>query len=210
MQQQKTSHWLIAFRVIFTAALLACILFIFRNSMQTGEVSSARSQAVTTLVNGFLGKFGLGPLSEHIIRKLAHFSEYALLGVLIGLAYRLQLMLCLRVYTRHFVRHISWPLLVGMSTALMDETIQISIPNRTSSVTDVWIDMAGAIAGLFVALIILLILRATMAFYQVKRENKALRAEQEALRQREHERLARRAAHRAAQGEDNNEEEDEA
>ena len=35
-------------------------------------------------------------------------------------------------------------------------------------------------------------------------------AEQEALRQREHERLARRAAHRAAQGEDNNEEEDEA
>ena len=78
MQQQKTSHWLIAFRVIFTAALLACILFIFRNSMQTGEVSSARSQAVTTLVNGFLGKFGLGPLSEHIIRKLAHFSEFML------------------------------------------------------------------------------------------------------------------------------------
>ena len=161
-----------------------------------------RSQAVTTLVNGFLGKFGLGPLSEHIIRKLAHFSEFMLEGFL--------LMLCLRVYTRHFVRHISWPLLAGMSTALMDETIQISIPNRTSSVTDVWIDMAGAIAGLFVALIILLILRATTAFYQVKRENKALRAEQEALRQREHERLARRAAHRAAQGEDNNEEEDEA
>ena len=202
MQQQKTSHWLIAFRVIFTAALLACILFIFRNSMQTGEASSARSQAVTTLVNGFLGKFGLGPVSEHIIRKLAHFSEFMLEGFL--------LMLCLRVYTRHFVRHISWPLLAGMSTALMDETIQISIPNRTSSVTDVWIDMAGAIAGLFAALIILLILRATTAFYQVKRENKALRAEQEALRQREHERLARRAAHRAAQGEDNNEEEDEA
>ena len=120
MQQQKTSHWLIAFRVIFTAALLACILFIFRNSMQTGEVSSARSQAVTTLVNGFLGKFGLGPLSEHIIRKLAHFSEFMLEGFL--------LMLCLRVYTRHFVRHISWPLLAGMSTALMDETIQISHP----------------------------------------------------------------------------------
>ena len=147
MQQQKTSPWLIAFRVIFTAALLACILFIFRNSMQTGEVSSARSQAVTTLVNGFLGKFGLGPLSEHIIRKLAHFSEFMLEGFL--------LMLCLRVYTQHFVRHISWPLLAGMSTALMDETIQISIPNRTSSVTDVWIDMAGVIAGLFVALIIL-------------------------------------------------------
>ena len=120
------------------------------------------------------------------------------------------LMLCLRVYTRRFVRHVSWPLLAGMSTALMDETIQLSIPNRTSSVTDVWIDMAGVIAGLFVALIILLILRAAVAFYQVKRENKALRAEQEALRQREHERLARRAAHRAAKGEEPDEEENEA
>ena len=68
MQQQKTSPWLVAFRILFTAALLACILFIFRNSMQTGEVSSARSQAVTAMVNGFLGKLGLGPLSEHIIR----------------------------------------------------------------------------------------------------------------------------------------------
>ena len=59
-------------------------------------------------------------------------------------------------------------------------------------------------------LVILLILRAAVAFYQVKRENKALRAEQEALRQREHERLARRAAHRAAKGEEPDEEENEA
>ncbi len=202
MQHQKTSPWLIAFRVIFTIALLACILFIFRNSMQTGAISSARSQAVTAMVNSFLGKFGLGPLSEHIVRKLAHFSEFLLEGFL--------LMLCLRVYTRHFVRHVSWPLLGGMSTALMDETIQLTIPNRTSSVTDVWIDMAGVVAGLFVALIILLIVRACVAFASIKRENRALRAEQEALRQREHERLARRAAHRAAKGEDIDEEEDEA
>ncbi len=202
MRQQKTSPWLIAFRIIFTAALLACILFIFRNSMQTGEASSVRSQSVATMVNSVLGKFGLGPLSEYVIRKLAHFSEFMLEGFL--------LMLCLRVYTRHFVRHISWPLLAGMSTALMDETIQISVPNRTSSVIDVWIDMAGVITGLFAALIILLILRAVMAFYQVKRENKTLRAEREALRQREHERLARRAAQRAVQGEDYNEEVDEA
>ena len=182
MQQQKTSPWVIAFRVIFTIALLACILFIFRNSLQTGEVSSARSQTVTALVNGFLGKFGLGPLSEHLIRKLAHFSEFMLEGFL--------LMLCLRVYTKHFVRHMSWPLLAGMSTALMDETIQLTVPNRTSSVTDVWIDVSGVVAGLLVALIILLILRACMAFTEVKRENRALRAERDEYRR------AQQAAHR--------------
>lgn len=174
MQQQKISPWLIAFRVIFTIALISCILFIFHNSLQTGAVSSARSQAVTAIVNGVLGKFGIGPLTEHVIRKLAHFSEFLLEGFL--------LMLCLRVYTRHFVRHMSWPLLGGMTTALMDETIQLSIPNRTSSVVDVWIDMAGVIAGLFVALIILLILRACMAFADIKRENRALRAERDEYR----------------------------
>lgn len=193
METQKTSPWLIAFRVIFTIALCACIAYIFRNSLQTGAQSSLRSQAVMQAVNEALYKVHLDPMSEHTIRKLAHFLEFTMEGFL--------LMLCLRVYTAHFVRHMSWPLLVGMSTALMDETIQLFIPNRTSMVTDVWIDMAGVVAGLLVALIILLIVRVITAFARIKRENRALRAEREELRraqqEQEHERLARRAAHRA-------------
>ena len=163
MQQQKTSPWLIAFRVIFTAALLACILFIFRNSMQTGEVSSARSQAVTTLVNGFLGKFGLGPLSEHIIRKLAHFSEFMLEGFL--------LMLCLRVYTKHVLKHVSWPILGGLLTALTDETIQLFVPGRSSQVTDVWIDFSGVMTGLIVGLILLGLIRMCILLYKHRNED---------------------------------------
>ena len=193
MQTEKTSPWIIAFRVIFTVALCACIAFIFRNSLESGAISSARSQAVTQVVNEVLGKVGLGPMSEHIIRKLAHFLEFALEGFL--------LMLCLRVYTRHFVRHMSWPLLGGLTTALMDETIQLRIPNRSSSVVDVWIDMTGVVAGLLAALVILLIVRALTAFARIERENRALRAEREELRriqrEQEHERLAQRAAHRA-------------
>ena len=193
MQTEKTSPWIIAFRVIFTVALCACIAFIFRNSLESGAISSARSQAVTQVVNEVLGKVGLGPMSEHIIRKLAHFLEFALEGFL--------LMLCLRVYTRHFVRHMSWPLLGGLTTALMDETIQLRIPNRSSSVVDVWIDMTGVVAGLLAALVILLIVRALTAFARIEREHRALRAEREELRriqrEQEHERLAQRAAHRA-------------
>ena len=189
MEQQKTSPWLIAFRVIFTFALIACIAFIFRNSLETGAQSSVRSQELMALLNKLLGKVHLGPLSEHTIRKLAHFAEFTMEGFL--------LMLCLRVYTAHFVRHMSWPLLGGMTTALMDETIQRVIPNRTSSVTDVWIDMAGVVCGLFVALIILLIVRLVTAFYTIKKENRELRAEQARLRraqqEAEHERLARQA-----------------
>ncbi len=189
MEQQKTSPWLIAFRVIFTFALIACIAFIFRNSLETGAQSSVRSQELMALLNKLLGKLHFGSLSEHTIRKLAHFAEFTMEGFL--------LMLCLRVYTAHFVRHMSWPLLGGMTTALMDETIQRFIPNRTSAVTDVWIDMAGVVCGLFVALIILLIVRLVTAFYTIKKENRELRAEQARLRraqqEAEHERLARQA-----------------
>lgn len=189
MEQHKTSPWLIAFRVIFTFALIACIAFIFRNSLETGAQSSMRSQELMALLNELLGKVHLGPLSEHTIRKLAHFAEFTMEGFL--------LMLCLRVYTAHFVRHMSWPLLGGMTTALTDETIQRFIPNRTSAVTDVWIDMAGVVCGLFVALIILLIVRLLTAFYIIKKENRELRAEQDRLRrvqqEAEHERLARQA-----------------
>ena len=189
MEHHKTSPWLIAFRVIFTFALIACIAFIFRNSLETGAQSSMRSQELMALLNELLGKVHLGPLSEHTIRKLAHFAEFTMEGFL--------LMLCLRVYTSHFVRHMSWPLLGGMTTALTDETIQRFIPNRTSAVTDVWIDMAGVVCGLFVALIILLIVRLLTAFYKIKKENRELRAEQDRLRrvqqEAEHERLARQA-----------------
>ena len=189
MEQHKTNPWLIAFRVIFTFALIACIAFIFRNSLETGAQSSMRSQELMALLNELLGKVHLGPLSEHTIRKLAHFAEFTMEGFL--------LMLCLRVYTAHFVRHMSWPLLGGMTTALTDETIQRFIPNRTSAVTDVWIDMAGVVCGLFVALIILLIVRLLTAFYKIKKENRELRAAQDRLRrvqqEAEHERLARQA-----------------
>ena len=191
MEREKTSPLLIVFRVLFTAALIGCILFIFHNSLETGAESSARSQAVMQMVNSFLAKLHLGPLSEHLIRKLAHFSEFALEGFL--------LMLCIRVYTRHFVRHMSWPLLGGMTTALMDETIQLRSISRTSSVVDVWIDMSGVVAGLLAALIILLIVRGITAYARMARENRALRAEREELRQREHERLASRAARRACE-----------
>lgn len=68
----------------------------------------------------------------HVVRKLAHFCEYLLEGFL--------LMLCLRVYTRHFFKHVSWPVLGGLLTALTDETIQLFVPGRSGQVTDIWID----------------------------------------------------------------------
>ena len=177
MPQSKTSPWLIAFRILFSVALVGCICFIFRNSMENATVSSARSQAAMQYLNALLGRIHLGPLSEHVIRKLAHFAEYMMEGFL--------LMLCLRVYTPRFVRHVSWPLLGGMTTALADETIQLGSTGRTAQVTDVWIDMGGVISGLLVALMMLLVVRGLMAFAAVKQENRRLKAERAELLRRQ-------------------------
>ena len=185
-QNQRTSPWLIAWRVIFTFALIGCIVFIFSNSLQIADVSEGASGRVLGILQGILRHLGLpgaaDRLTMHIVRKLAHFCEYLLEGFL--------LMLCLRVYTRRFVRHVSWPMLGGMATALLDETIQLYVPGRTSSVRDVWIDFGGVIAGLFVALLLLLIVRGLTSFHAMKKENRRLRAERaELLRQQRADRI---------------------
>ena len=92
LAHKHTSPWLIAFRIIFTIALVWCILFIFHNSLETSSISSARSHEVMQKINAILAHLNIGPLSEHVVRKLAHFSEFMLEGFL--------LMLCLRVYVR--------------------------------------------------------------------------------------------------------------
>lgn len=45
-EPERTSPWVIAGRVVFTFALIGCIVFIFSNSMAVAEVSSMSSGRV--------------------------------------------------------------------------------------------------------------------------------------------------------------------
>lgn len=171
---QKTSPWLIAARVIFTFALIACIVFIFSNSMQIGDVSESASGRVLLLMKKVFTRLGMpgaaNHLTDHIVRKLAHFCEYALEGFL--------LTLCLRVYTRHFFVHISWPILGGLLTALTDETIQMFSDGRSSQLTDVWLDFSGAMAGILVGLFCLALCRMCWLLYNIETRIDAMTIEQ--------------------------------
>ena len=164
---QKTSPWLIATRVLFTFALIACIVFIFSNSLQIADVSEGASGRVLGILQGILRHLGLpgaaDRLTMHIVRKLAHFCEYMLEGFL--------LTLCLRVYTRRFVRHISWPILGGLLTALTDETIQMFSDGRSSQLTDVWLDFSGAMAGILVGVFCLALCRMCYLLYKHRNED---------------------------------------
>ncbi len=155
LPEETASPWLIAGRVIFTFGLIACIAFIFSNSLQIAAVSTGSSGRVLTLLRGILQRMGHPALAQrltmHFVRKLAHFCEYLLEGFL--------LMLCMRVYSRHPLRHISVPVLGGALTALTDETIQLFVPGRSSQVTDVWLDLIGVLTGLLAALVLMALCR---------------------------------------------------
>ena len=154
-QNERLSPWVIVGRVVFTLALAGCIWFIFSNSMAVAQVSSASSGRVLTLLQGALRRLGRPALAQrltqHVVRKMAHFCEYMLEGFL--------LMLCMRVYSRHPLRHITVPMLGGVLTALTDETIQLYSPGRSSQVTDVWLDSVGVLAGILAALVLMALCR---------------------------------------------------
>lgn len=162
---ERTSLWVIAGRVVFTVALIACIWFIFSNSMAVATVSTDSSGRVLAWMRIILRRLGQPGLAEHltmhIVRKLAHFCEYTLEGFL--------LMLCMRVYSRHPLRHITVPMLGGVLTALTDETIQLFSEGRSSQVTDVWLDSAGVLTGILVAIVLLLACEGL--YYHIKRSN---------------------------------------
>ena len=118
-------------------------------------MSSASSGRVLTLLQGALRRLGhpalAQRLTQHVVRKMAHFCEYMLEGFL--------LMLCMRVYSRHPLGHITVPMLGGVLTALTDETIQLYSPGRSSQVTDVWLDSVGVLAGILAALVLMALCR---------------------------------------------------
>jgi VanZ family protein len=81
-------------------------------------------------------------LAHFITRKLAHFGEYALLGLLAARAF---------VFSSHqFIRR-SW-FMVGtiliVVYALLDEYHQSLVPTRTASLGDSAIDIAGGLTAL--------------------------------------------------------------
>jgi VanZ family protein len=82
-----------------------------------------------------------------IVRKLAHFSEYAILGYLVG---RLRGSLG-RQRRVEFALTVAWVLLAPV----IDESIQLLVPGRSGSPVDVLIDLSGVVLGSAVALALL-------------------------------------------------------
>lgn len=133
-------------RAVLTVLIVLTLIFIFRNSTDSREESSALSLYVKELVGPILEVFvGKGNVTEHLVRKLAHFTEFFVLGA--------EFSFLLINEKKVGTAGVSLILLAGLVSALSDETVQLFF-ERGSSVKDVWLDFGGYCTA--VALILLI------------------------------------------------------
>ena len=125
---------------ILSVLIVLNLVLIWGNSLMTGADSGAISGGVLAFLGRFLPVL-LTEAGHTFLRKAAHFSEFALLGLL--------------YCGRHRLVRQETPLHLmgfGLAVACIDETIQIFTPGRASSLIDVWIDTSGFALGLAVIL----------------------------------------------------------
>ena len=117
-------------------ALLVTLCFIWGNSLLGREDSASLSLGFTA----WLHSIGL-PVSEHFVRKSAHFCEFGLLGAETALLLRLRGGL-------GFQNGVN-SAFICLLTAVTDETIQ-SFTGRGSQVRDVVLDFSGALLAILI------------------------------------------------------------
>lgn len=136
-------------RAILIILLILTFFQIFRFSNQNGEKSSGISRKITTAVTKNVKKIQeldknkqeevLGKI-EKVIRKLAHFSIYMVVGIL--------MMLLMSTYKIKQLDRIAISLITGILYASSDEIHQLFIPGRSAMITDVMIDTLGVFVGI--------------------------------------------------------------
>lgn len=150
--------------LITLAGAFATLLFIWGNSLVPPQQSGEVSGWVRDFLQGVLGFF-FGPvvLPQLLIRKLAHFTAFALLAAwLAGF-----LMARKRVSLQGGVNC----LFFALAAAVTDEALQL-IPGRGSSVLDVLLDFSGALFGLLLALFVRFIVLRVRAKRALRRKQK--------------------------------------
>ena len=125
----------------WAVAFVCWVVFIWGHSLVQGPQSTAESGMVVSLLRPLFEGVGIvdPDLMSLIVRKAAHFSEYAVLGVLArGLVASLR--------EEGSALHLP----MGVVAALVpvaDECLQLFVPGRSGRVQDVLIDLCGMLFG---------------------------------------------------------------
>ena len=130
-------------RWILYIVLCLIVFFIWDNSLQNGGTSDGFSLIFAKWIAPIANKLGFyGNIwaLNRIIRKLAHLTEFTILG---GVLY---------VVLRRYIEYgtVVKTIVVGIVIASLDEFIQLFSLGRSSQLSDVLIDTVGIIFGISV------------------------------------------------------------
>lgn len=143
-QEKKTINRI--FRFIPMIIIMALIfLFSAMQGDESSQTSGVFLKAIERLFEEVTHK-GLTEIAidnlHHIIRKCAHFTEYAFLGA--------SIMFAIWDKWKEHKAPVLLPELIAMLYATTDEIHQYFVPGRYGTWTDVLIDSTGAITGIFI------------------------------------------------------------
>ena len=129
------------FTIIMFLLTAASICFAFVHSAMPADMSDDESRGVAELFTWIFNALGIDMLTaDAIIRKLAHFAEFSVIGAMLtSCAYAFD-----RLRPHRFYAQV---LLAGLVTAVIDETIQLGSQGRAGAVVDVIIDFGGVLFG---------------------------------------------------------------
>ena len=142
-----------------TATVKKIIIVLIVISIAVAWVHSAMPVPISQSESGFFLDF-LKPvfrvfipdeaITDHLVRKMAHFSEYGLMGI--------EMMAFLAVSDKLKPRFYVNTFFSGLSIAVIDETIQI-FSGRGPLISDLWIDMGGFVTGGLIAGLVIFLIR---------------------------------------------------
>ena len=129
---------------VWRAVLVCWCLFMWSRSLKAGDASLGDSAFVVGLVRPLFETVGVtdADLMQFVVRKLAHFTEYLVMGLV-----------CRQAFPADPGRRGNRAAYAARALTVVvvpsaDECSQLFVPGRSGMVRDVLIDMAGAACGL--------------------------------------------------------------
>ncbi len=139
-------------KIVLTSLTVLWVCFIWGNSLLPGSESQELSLPILYEFNNLLRSIGSDFQFTHfMVRKMAHFSEYAILGVLLFTMFG--------QYICKVKDYIFNVLFFGLLTPVLDEFIQLFIDGRGGEIRDVIIDFSGVLTGIILVIIITKIIK---------------------------------------------------
>ena len=137
-------------RALLLAVLMLWTVFIFARSLKSADDSTMESAFFLDLVRRFIPS-----ASMYFVRKLAHFTEFFVLGCLSS------------AFFQRIAGEKKKPLAAGaaaascygLAAAVTDELLQLSSPGRSCQVSDMLLDLSGVLAAAVLSALLLFFIR---------------------------------------------------